>query len=189
MKTKVVTKWGGWIIAVLLTLQGVSQAAELAIPLKLRWDAAADPNVRGYAIYYGRTNQVTLDRVDAGGTLECTLSNLYVGTTYRIYAVSYNALLTESIPSNELRYTPTVIAPPASNNRRMQITRLADGNMQIAFTPNTNALCRFQFATSPTSTNWQQLTNIALNQNGILTVVDTAARFAPQRFYRVVLSP
>src|SRR6478735_3408825 len=185
MKAKVVAKWGGWIIVVLLTFQCVSQAAELAAPLKLRWDAAADPNVRGYAIYYGRTNQVTLDRIDVGSNLACTLSEVYVGVTYRIYAISYNALMTESIPSNELIYTP--ITP--SNNRRLQITRLSNGNMQINFTATTNALCRIQFTTTLTGSSWQNLTNIALNQNGNITVVDTAARFAPQRFYRVILSP
>jgi hypothetical protein len=61
--------------------------------------------------------------------------------------------------------------------------------MQINFTANTNALCRIQFATTLTGSTWQNLTNIALNQNGNITVVDTSARLAPQRFYRVTLSP
>lgn len=178
------------MVAIWLLLAGASQAAELAAPVTLRWDAATDANVRGYAVYYGPAEQSAVNRIDVGNNLLCVLSNLYVGVTYRIYAVSYNAVLVESIPSNELLYTPTtpaVTTPP--NTRRLQITRLTDGSMKLSYAAETNITCAIQFAATPTAAYWQTLTNVAANRTGNIIATDISARRVPQRFYRVALSP
>lgn len=95
MRIEVVSRWGGgWIVCWLLmqlTALLPAQAQTVAKPITLGWNAASDVTVRGYAIYYGRTDLAANTRINAGTNLNCTISDLLVGVTYRIYAVSYDA--------------------------------------------------------------------------------------------------
>lgn len=78
--------------------------------VRLAWDAASDPNVTGYALYFRITNIATYLRADVGNNLTARLTGLAEGSTYLFYAVSYNAAGTESVPSNTAYYTvPTLI--------------------------------------------------------------------------------
>lgn len=171
-----------------LTAMPSATAQVIAKPITLGWNAASDVTVRGYAIYYGPTNLTATTRLDTGTNLSCTISGLVVGTTYRIYAVSYNLQGAESLPSNQLTFTPTT---PAATNPppRLQIARQSDGSMTLSYAAGTNTTCAIQFAATPTASYWQTLTNIAANQAGNIIATDTSAKRVSQRFYRVALSP
>lgn len=187
MRKEVVNRWGGfWIVCGLLLQLTASSSAEaqvIAKPVTLGWNAATDISVRGYAIYYGRTSQPTNTRIDAGSQLNCTISGLTVGVAYRIYAVSYDAQGVESIPSNQLTFTPTTPAP------LLQIARLVNGNMRLNYAAGLNTTCAVQFASSPATTYWQTLTNIAADASGNILVTDTTASRVPQRYYRIAHTP
>jgi len=165
-----------------------TEAQTVAKPVTLGWNAAADPAVRGYAIYYGRTNLPTNTRINSGTNLSCTMTGLFVGVTYRIYAVSYDAQGIESLPSNQLTFTPTM---PAATNPppRLQIARQSNGSMKLSYAAGTNTTCAIQYASTPTAKYWQTLTNVAANQVGDIIALDTTASRVPQRFYRVALTP
>jgi hypothetical protein len=162
-------------------------AQVIARPVTLGWYASLDTTVRGYAIYFGATNQTAPARIDTGTNLSCTISNLVVGTTYRLYAVSYNAQGVESLPSNQVQFTPTQAAVPGGP--RLQITRQSDGSMKLDCLVGVNKTCAIQFAATPTAKYWQTLTNVAANQAGNVIATDFSASRVPQRFYRVSLTP
>lgn len=192
LRRAIACRWRRWLPVLLpgLLLPQSVGGQELATPIRLGWNAAADPYVVGYAIYYGPPEAGTLNRLDVGTQLECTLSNLYVGTTYRIYAVSYNFLGLESIPSNELLYTPTVPAlPPAGKNGRLLLVRSAEGHVQLRTSAAAGSLGAIQFAATPTAAYWQTLTNVTANHSGQIIAMDAAAARVPQRFYRFVSGP
>lgn len=174
-----------WLLMHLITAHSAN-AQTIAKPITLGWNAASDMTIRGYAIYYGRTNLTATTRINTGTNLSCTITDLIVGVTYRIYAVSYDAAGIESLPSNQVNFTPTT---PAITPPRLQITRLSDGNMQLTYAAGTNVTCAIQFAATPTAQYWQTLTNVAANQAGNIIATDTSANRVPQRFYRVALTP
>jgi hypothetical protein len=165
-----------------------ADAQIVAKPIKLGWNAATDMAVRGYAIYYGRTNLTATTRINAGTNLSCTISGLLVGVTYRIYAVSYDAQGIESLPSNQVTFTPITPAP-TNVPPRLQIARQTNGSMTLSYAAGTNTTCAIQFAATPTAKYWQTLTNVAANAAGNIIITDTSASRVPQRFYRVALTP
>lgn len=180
------------MIAIMLVLFLSSNLAQavVATPIKLSWSAANDTSVKGYALYYGTLGQSTPSRADVGTNLNFTISNLVVGVTYRIYAVSYNVLGAESIPSNELLYTPTtpVTVPTQPAGPRLQITQQANGSMKLSYLATPGQICGIQFAASPNPTAWQTLTNVTADSISNIVALDFSANKVAQRFYRVALS-
>jgi hypothetical protein len=173
---------GAWLMGPPLA---AGQPVTNAAPVTLGWDPSPDPGVQGYAIYYGPMVTGNLTRIPTGTNLICRLTNLIVGTTYRIYAVSYSALGVESLPSNEVFYKPTVPAVPVP---RLQITRRSDGNMRLQYPAPAAGNFTVQFAASPDAKQWQTLTNITLGTAAEIVITDSTARKVPQRFYRIAHS-
>lgn len=189
MRKNYFTRAIGWLPACLLILvlgQPLGHAL-VATPIKLTWNPANDPTVKGYALYYGLLTQSTPNRADVGTNLNCTISNLVVGTTYRIYAVSYNIYGAESIPSNELLYTPpTPVAAPSGP--RLEIARQANGSMQLSCKATPGLVCGIQFAATPNPAAWQTLANVTADSISNIIATDISAKLVPQRFYRVALA-
>jgi len=182
--TKYLSLAGLFLIAV------IEAAATPAAPIQLGWNAAPDASVRGYAIYCGATNVTTMTRIDAGSALTCTLSNLVVGVTYRIYAVSYDASGMESIPSNEVFFTPTKSAvSPVASGPRVTLSRQTDGSMKLNYTATPGQVCGIQFTATLNPPHWQTLTNVTANSLSNVMALDISAKDVPQRFYRVALAP
>jgi hypothetical protein len=193
MRKNILTRSGGWWLVVagllMISLTRASAAGAPAPPIRLAWNPSTDPAVKGYAIYYGPVSQPSLIRINAGTGLFCTISNLVVGLTYRIYAVSYDAQNVESTPSNELLFTPVAAPnpiPPAG--ARMQIARQPNGSMRLSSQVSPGTVCGIQFAATPNPVAWQTLTNVTASSIGEVIALDISANLVNQRFYRLALS-
>jgi hypothetical protein len=172
----------------------MNEATAVVIPpqlttVRLGWNAAPDLEVRGYAIYYAPTNSAVVKRVDAGNVVTCVLSNLVVGTTYWIHAVSYDAFGLESVPSNEILHTATTNATVAPAGPKLEMVRQADGRVTLNYRANPGQVCGIQFTSKLNPPHWQTLTNVTANSLSNVVALDASARTVPQRFYRVALSP
>jgi len=174
-----------WLLMQLTAVLPTS-AQSVAKPVTLGWNAAADPAVRGYAIYYGRTNLATNTRINASTNLSCTISGMVVGVTYRIYAVSYDAQGIESVPSNQLTFTPTTPAAPAPA-LKLQIARQSNGTMRVSWTTAPGTTARIQSASSPTATTWTTRATVTSTDTGQAAYLDSTAAQSSARFYRVVI--
>jgi len=73
-----------------------------------------------------------------------------------------------------------VVAPPQIGN----ITKLGNGQIQLAGSGMPNASYDVQANTNLSTTNWLWISTIQADANGLLTVTDTNAANFPQRFYR-----
>lgn len=72
----------------------------------LTWDAATDPNLSGYRIYYGTAPRMYLQSpgqgVSVGNVTTYTVTGLSSATTYYFAATAYDTSNSESIFSNEV---------------------------------------------------------------------------------------
>ena len=156
------------------------RAAQTAAPLTLAWNSANDLSVKGYAIYYGPTNQATLSRLDVGLSNSATLFNLLVNVTYRLYAVSYNAVGVESVPSNPVLVKQGAIA-------RLKIAKQTNGSMKLTFSAAPGTVSQVQYASNPIGATWRSLGTTTTDASGNGTMIDTTAAQASSRFYRVAV--
>ena len=154
------------------------QAAQIAAPLTLAWNPPNDASVKGYAIYYGPTNQPPTYRLDAGMSNSATILNMQANVTYRLYAVSYNAMGTESVPSNPLLVNQGTVS-------RFKIAKQTNGSMKLTFCAAPGAVGQVQYASSPTGATWRNLGTATTDANGNGTLIDTNRTSG--RFYRVAV--
>lgn len=160
----------------------MNAAAQLySAPVKLGWNPPNDPNVKGYVIYYGLTNQPATNRVVVGTNLTVTLTNMLAARSYNLYAVSYNAFNVESLPSNGL-----VITPPAISAIKLQ--QQPSRAMNLDFRAAAGTVCGVQFSPNMKPGSWRTLTNVTANSIGAMILQDATAGLVPQRFYRVALA-
>ena len=184
MLKKVLPKCGLWIVfvAALCATPFVTFSAPLySIPIRLAWNPPNDPNVKGYVLYYGLTNQSATNRVVVGTNLTVTITNMLASTTYRLHAVSYNAASVESEPSNQLLLTPPAISSikiACQTNRTMKLDCLAAAG----------TVCGIQFSSTMLPGSWRTLTNMTANALGNIALIDASSSRVPKRFYRVALS-
>lgn len=184
MLKKVLPKYGLWIVfvaAVCATPFITFSAPLYSIPIRLAWNPPNDPNVKGYVLYYGLTNQSATNRVVVGTNLTVTITNMLASTTYRLHAVSYNAASVESEPSNQLLLTPPAISSikiACQTNRTMKLDCLAAAG----------TVCGIQFSSTMLPGSWRTLTNVTANTLGNIALIDASSSRVPKRFYRVALS-
>jgi len=150
-------------------------------PVKLGWNPPNDPNVKGYVIYYGLTNQPATNRIVVGTNLTVTVTNMLAARTYSLYAVSYNAFNVESLPSNGL-----LITPPAISGVKLQ--QQANRSMRLDVRAAAGTVCGVQFSPNMKPGSWRTLTNVTADSVGAMILQDATAGLVPQRFYRVALS-
>ncbi|MFA6273488.1 MAG: fibronectin type III domain-containing protein [Candidatus Paceibacterota bacterium] len=72
----------------------------------LEWDASPDSQVDEYAIHYGTNSGGYTTHQSVGNYTQVTVSNLLHGVTYYFVATAYTTNGLESMPSNEVSYTP-----------------------------------------------------------------------------------
>jgi len=151
-----------------------------AVPITLAWNPANDSSVSGYAIYYGLANQPATNRFNAGTNTVATLYGLQASVSYRIFAVSYNVLGQESVPSNQLMLTPPALS-------RLQLVRQSNGNMQLSGRAAPGTVCVIQFSPTLQPASWQTLKTVTADASGNVMTSDTTANQATRRFYRMAL--
>ena len=150
-----------------------------AIPITLAWDGSPDPEVAGYALYYGVLNSSITNRVDLGTTTSATISNLHAGSNYIFFVVAYSAAGIESVPSNLLPYTPLALS-------RLRLTELTDGTMSLRLRSAPNSLCRVEYASTPDAVQWQTLASAVADADGYVVISDRPSRRPSSRFYRAM---
>lgn len=151
-----------------------------AMPITLAWSPADDASVTGYAVYYGLINQPATNRFDAGTNTSATIFRLLANAPYRFFAVSYNALDQESVPSNELLFTPPALSP-------LRLTRQSSGDLQLKAKAAPGSVCTIQYTPTLQPADWQTLTHATADQAGNVITLDTSGSRAPSRFYRIAL--
>jgi len=77
----------------------------------LAWDPSPDPNVVGYAIYYGTNSGSYQTRIPVGGQTNATIQIPTNGASYYFVATAYTVDGLESLPSNEVSYVPPINLP------------------------------------------------------------------------------
>ena len=86
---------------------GLLISALAVFAVGLAWDPSPDPNVVGYAIYYGTNSGSYQTRVDVGDVTNCVITiPTNDGYSYFFVATAYTIDAVESLPSNEVSYTP-----------------------------------------------------------------------------------
>jgi Fibronectin type III domain len=175
---------GNWVsrIGFLLVISLVSSIkifATPAVPVEFAWDASADPDVTGYAVYYGVVNSSVTNRLDAGASQTATFAHLQAKTNYFFYVAAYTATGLESDPSNVIEYSPPAITC-------VKLTELEDGAMRIQFRGPAGALCRVEYSESLVSPQWQTLASAIAAEDGDVVVDDPQDGRSAIRFYRGV---
>ena len=84
--------------------------APSAFGVGLAWDPSPDPNVVGYAVYYGTSSGSYPLRVDVGLQTNATIQLPLHRATFFFVATAYTVDGVESLPSNEVSY----VVPAAS---------------------------------------------------------------------------
>jgi hypothetical protein len=184
MLKKLLTQCNFWIalIVALFVAPFASNSATLySAPIKLGWNPPNDPNVKGYVLYYGLTNQTATNRIVVGTNLTVTVTNMLANTPYRFYAVSYNAASVESQPSNLLLLTPPAISS-------IKIASQTNRNMKLDCLAAAGTVCGIQFSSTMLPGSWRTLTNVTANSLGNIVISDASSSRVPKRFYRVALS-
>jgi hypothetical protein len=96
---------GVWVLTAQVFLACLAQSA---FGVGLAWDPSPDPNVVGYAIYYGTNSGSYQTRIPLGSQTNATVQISTNGATYYFVATAYTIDGVESLPSNEVSYTPSV---------------------------------------------------------------------------------
>jgi len=78
------------------------QPERAAQHISLAWNASTDPNVAGYALYYGTNSGNYTVRIDTGSNSMMVVNQLSNDTTYYFVVTAYNSAGIESAPSAEI---------------------------------------------------------------------------------------
>ena len=167
------------LLAVSLTGLSYQTFAAPACVVTIRWDASPDPDVAGYAVYYGVDGAPLTNRLDVATSTAATVKNLVAASTYSFYVVAYYSDAVESDPSNFLLYT----APAISS---IHLNQLSDGTMGISFHVAPGAACHVEYTDNLSSPNWTLLTTSLGDANGLVTFSDPISSTG-SRFYRAVI--
>lgn len=73
----------------------------------LEWDPNLEPEVTGYRAHWGTTTGTYTASKDVGKVTSTKIDGLVVGTTYYFVLTAYDIVGNESLPSNEVSWTPS----------------------------------------------------------------------------------
>jgi hypothetical protein len=85
--------------------------------VSLAWDPAEGDDVVGYRVHYGSASGAYDHSMDVGNATTATVPNLNNGTTYFIAVTASNSAGLESLPSNEISFTPTTSSPSSLSGK------------------------------------------------------------------------
>ncbi len=158
---------------------------------RLAWDAAGDPQVAGYRIYYGGKSQIYTNSIDVGLVTEATITGLSAGETYYFAATTYYDSGDESDYSNETAFSvPATASPPpgpslaatstiVTNPATLAATSQSGGNFHFTVAGATGLIYILQ--ASSDLVNW-----VPVQTNAAPFVFVENNTGLPRQFYRAV---
>ena len=99
------------LVLLIISLTGLNSFAADAT---LAWDPSPDQDVASYQLYWGTSSGNYSNSFNVGNTTSAVVSNLVAGQTYYFVATAFNTANMESLPSNEISYTPPTPTPTPS---------------------------------------------------------------------------
>jgi hypothetical protein len=158
----------------------------------LAWDANAEPDLAGYRVHYGTASGNYINVLDVGNQPTATISGLTGQGTFYFIVTAYNIDGIESLPSNELSFTPTEtgtlvgqsVEPDSSNQNGPIIATQSLPDGSFSFTVKGPAGGAASIYTSSDLEAWQLLANLG-NPTGTLDVMAIETTNSARRFYRV----
>ena len=87
--------------------------------VSLTWDPSPSPEVTGYNLFVGDATRHYTNSINVGNAVNYTVPGLRPGVSYFFTVTAYNSDGLESVPCNEVQYTPTggPIPKPPSDSR------------------------------------------------------------------------
>lgn len=156
-----------------------ANAAMVASPVRLKWDASPSAVTASYAIYYGVLGSAVTNRLYAGAALEATVAGLSASTNHFFYVVACSTAGVESTPSNVLVYNPPVLSG-------LKLSPQTDGTMRVQFSAAAGSVCRVEYTSSLNPAQWQSFGTATADANGNVVVNDPPGNRPATRFYRCV---
>jgi hypothetical protein len=150
-----------------------SSAAFATQSVMVAWNAASDPGIAGYALYYGTTNGSYSTRVDVGTNTSVVVSGLVASQTNYFAVAAYNVVNLEGTASPALTY----IVPGRLNMS-------AGANLSFPVAPG------HWYAVQATTNlvSWTNIWQTSMESSNIwVSYQDAQAGTYPHRFYRLVL--
>jgi hypothetical protein len=83
--------------------------------VSLSWNANSESDLAGYRLHWGITSGNPTQHIDVGNFTTRTITGLETGVRYFITVTAYNTSRLESVPSNEISYTPPTLIPQATS--------------------------------------------------------------------------
>jgi hypothetical protein len=158
----------------------IEAAVLYACPCTLAWNNSSNSSAVGYALYYGITGSAVTNRLDVGMTNTVTFYNLLASSNYFFYVVAYDAVGTESLPSEVVDYSPCALSA-------LKMTKLAGASMNLQFWAAPGSACHVEYTPTLNPPQWQTLGSATADSNGNITICDPSPGSQPARFYRAAL--
>jgi len=163
-------------MAAVLLLTG---ASAIAANVTLTWDPSPSTNVVEYRLYYGTASRAYTEILNVGPATTATVTNLVGGTTYYFAVTTVDDLGLESDFSDEVSYTPPVVA--VSVPAQLAISETTG---QIHVTAMAVPGSSHTIEGSDDMTTWVELGSITADSAGRLEFMDAQASDHQKRFYR-----
>lgn len=90
---------------------GWAISAHASNNVSLAWDENSEANIAGYRVHYGTASSTYTNTIDVGKALTASIANLTTGTTYFFAVTAYDTNSLESLPSEEISFTPKSSEP------------------------------------------------------------------------------
>lgn len=169
--------WGGVVLSVFSLFNPLNAQAVSAAPVKLAWDASTCEDVAGYSVYYVQVGSTTTNSINVGTNLEAVIPDLAAQASYVFHVVAYGTNQVQSVPSNQIQYSPPVLTP-------LQLAAQEDGTMHVQFRGPAGDTCLVEYTDTLDTPNWQTLGSAVAAADGTIVMNDPAVSETGMRFYR-----
>jgi len=129
--------FAGTCIALLALASNPSVVASGQVTLA--WDASPSPEVTGYFVLYGTASANYTLSTNVGNQTSAIIGDLSAGVTYFFVVTAYDASGNQSLPSNEVAYTPNSPTSPAMGNKAIVLIDGIPVSLNTASAPSTGA--------------------------------------------------
>jgi len=147
----------------------------------LAWSASPSGDIAGYNVYYGTQSGAYTTEVNAGPSLNVTVSNLTPGVTYYFAVTCYDSFGDESGYSNEIGFTL-----PSGTQPTLQLT--VSAQKQVTLTASGQPGSTYNILALQNSAPWTVIGTATADSNGALQFVDPAGASNGICFYRLQFS-